>query len=421
MFCPVGNRYAKSIITGCENSDRTINYYTLIMMKRLTMIAVALFATCGAAFAQQSKSDETLEFRPHWTVNVQGGVAHTRGEAPFKELLSPAAQLSTTYKFHHAMGVRLGLGGWQAKGSEVLADQIYRFNYAQVTADYVLDLAGAFGGFNHKRVVNPYLFAGVGAAFGFNNTEAEPFKETLVYYWDGAKFFAPIRAGLGIDFRLSELISIGLEGNANILSDKFNSKKAHNVDWQFNALAGIKFRLGDNTRPSSAYAAKVAAAEAAAAALAAEKAAAEKAEADRLAAEKAEADRLAAEKAAAEKAAAEKAAAERAAIAAANSDNIYFTIGSTVIRKDEGAKIERLAQWMKDHPDFNVTLIGYADKETGTAQGNVTLSENRAKVVKERLISLGIPESRVSAAFKGDTVQPFAENDKNRVVTCELE
>ena len=76
---------------------------------------------------------------------------------------------------------------------------------------------------------------------------------------------------------------------------------------------------------------------------------------------------------------------------------------------------------MKDHPDFNVTLIGYADKETGTAQGNVTLSENRAKVVKERLISLGIPESRISAAFKGDTVQPFAENDKNRVVTCELE
>ena len=120
------------------------------MMKRLTLIAVALLATCSAASAQQSKGDETLEFRPHWTLNVQGGVAHTRGEASFGELLSPAAQLSTTYKFHHAMGVRLGLGGWQAKGSEVLADQIYKFNYAQLTADYVVDLAGAFGGFNHK-------------------------------------------------------------------------------------------------------------------------------------------------------------------------------------------------------------------------------------------------------------------------------
>ena len=376
------------------------------MMKRLTLIAVALLATCSAASAQQSKGDETLEFRPHWTLNVQGGVAHTRGEASFGELLSPAAQLSTTYKFHHAMGVRLGLGGWQAKGSEVLADQIYKFNYAQLTADYVVDLAGAFGGFNHKRVVNPYLFAGVGAALGFNNSEAEPYKEDLVYYWDGGKFFAPIRAGLGVDFSLSDKVSIGLEGNTYILSDEFNSKKAHNVDWQFNALAGITFRLGDNTRPSAAYAAKVAAAEAAAAALAAEKAAAEKAEAERLAAEKA---------------AAEKAAAERAAIAVANSDNIYFTIGSTLIRKDEAAKIERLAQWMKDHPDYNVTLIGYADKETGTAQGNVTLSENRAKVVKERLITLGIPETRISAAFKGDTVQPFAENEKNRVVTCELE
>ena len=391
------------------------------MMKRLTMIAVALFAMCSAASAQQSKSDETLEFRPHWTLNVQGGVAHTRGEAPFAELLSPAAQLSATYNFHHAMGVRLGLGGWQGKGSEVLADQIYRFNYAQLSADYMLDLAGAFGGFNHKRVVNPYLFAGVGAAYGFNNKEAEPFKDNLAYYWEGGKFFVPVRTGLGIDFRLSDLVSIGLEANANILSDKFNSKRAHNVDWQFNALAGLSFCFGGNTRPSSEYAAKVAAAEAAAAALAAEKAAAEKAEADRLAAEKAAAEKAEADRLAAEKAAAEKAAAERAAIAAANSDNVFFTIGSTVIRKAEGAKIERLAQWMKDNPSYNVTLVGYADRETGTAAGNVKLSENRAKVVKERLVELGIPESRIASAFKGDTVQPFAENEKNRVVTWTLE
>ena len=376
------------------------------MMKRLTMIAVALFAMCSAASAQQSKSDETLEFRPHWSLGVQGGAAYTLGEASFAKLLSPAAQLSATYNFHHAMGVRLGLGGWQGKGSEVLADQIYRFNYAQLSADYMLDLAGAFGGFNHKRVVNPYLFAGVGAAYGFNNKEAEPFKDNLAYYWEGGKFFVPVRTGLGIDFRLSDLVSIGLEANANILSDKFNSKRAHNVDWQFNALAGLSFCFGGNTRPSSEYAAKVAAAEAAAAALAAEKAAAEKAEADRLAAEKA---------------AAEKAAAERAAIAAANSDNVFFTIGSTVIRKAEGAKIERLAQWMKDNPSYNVTLVGYADRETGTAAGNVKLSENRAKVVKERLVELGIPESRIASAFKGDTVQPFAENEKNRVVTCTLE
>ena len=388
------------------------------------MIAASLLLLGGVASAQQSKTDETLEFRPHWSLNVQGGVAHTRGESEFSTLLSPAAQLSATYRFHHAMGVRFGFGGWQGKGAALLPEgyQGYAYQFAQLNADYILDLAGVFGGFNHKRVVSPYILAGVGAGYGFNNEQAAPYKDQLEYYWD-SKIFAPVgRAGLGIDFRLGECVSLGIEGNTNILSDKFNSKKAENVDWQFNVLAGLSFRFGKNTRPSVAYAEKVAAE--AAAAAAAEAAA--KAEAERLAAEKAAAEKAAAEKAAREKAeaerlAAEKAAAERAAKAAENSDNVFFTIGSTYIRKAEDAKLVKLAEWMKANPDFNVALVGHADRETGTPAGNMKLSENRAKVVKERLIKLGVPAERISTAFKGDTVQPFAENNKNRVVTCTLE
>ena len=388
------------------------------------MIAASLLLLGGVASAQQSKTDETLEFRPHWSLNVQGGVAHTRGESEFSTLLSPAAQLSATYRFHHAMGVRFGFGGWQGKGAALLPEgyQGYAYQFAQLNADYILDLAGVFGGFNHKRVVSPYILAGVGAGYGFNNEQAAPYKDQLEYYWD-SKIFAPVgRAGLGIDFRLGECVSLGIEGNTNILSDKFNSKKAENVDWQFNVLAGLSFRFGKNTRPSVAYAEKVAAE--AAAAAAAEAAA--RAEAERLAAEKAAAEKAAAEKAAREKAeaerlAAEKAAAERAAKAAENSDNVFFTIGSTYIRKAEDAKLVKLAEWMKANPDFNVSLVGYADRETGTPKGNEKLSAARAKVVKDRLVKLGVEESRIMTAYKGDTVQPFAENAKNRVVMCTLE
>ena len=394
------------------------------MMKRLTMIAASLLLLGGVASAQQSKSDETLEFRPHWSLGVQGGAAHTRGEQRFGDLISPSAQVSATYNFHHAMGVRLGLGGWQGKGGALTTSgyEGYAFNYGQFSADYVLDLANLFGGFKHDRVVNPYVFAGVGAAYGFGNDEAAAYKDILEYYWEGGKFFVPGRAGLGVDFRLGDKVTLGLEGNTFVLSDKFNSKRADNPDWQFNVLAGLKFALGGNTRPSKAYAEKVAAEEAAAAA-----AAAAAAEAERLAAEKAAreaAERAAAEKAAAEKAAreaAERAAAERAAKAAENSDNVFFTIGSTYIRKAEGEKLQKLADWMQANPDFNVSLVGYADKETGTPKGNEKLSANRAKVVKERLVKLGVAESRIMTAYKGDTVQPFAENAKNRVVICTLE
>ena len=376
------------------------------MMKRLTMIAVALLAMCSVASAQQSKSDESLEFRPHWSLKVQGGVAHTIGEASFAELISPAAQLSATYNFHHAMGVRVGLSGWQGKGSVVAADEIYRFRYGQLNADYVLDLASLIGGFKHDRVCSPYLFAGIGGAYGFDNKEAgelaPKYEGSLPYYWENIPLVVG-RFGAGVDFWVSKKVALGLEANGNFYSDKFNSKQATEdllADWQINLLAGVTFRLGDNTRPSAVYAAAVAAAEAAAAEAAA-KAAAEKAEAERLAAE--------------------KAAAERAAKAAENSDNVFFTINSTYIRKAEGEKLVKLADWMKANPDFNVALVGYADKETGTPAGNMKLSENRAKVVKERLVKLGVPAERISTAFKGDTVQPFAENNKNRVVICTLE
>ena len=402
------------------------------MMKRLTMIAVALPMLGGVASAQQSKSDESLEFRPHWSLKLQGGAAHTRGEAQFLELISPAAQLSASYNFHHAMGVRFGLSGWQGKGSVLSTEkELYKFQYGQLNADYVLDLASLIGGFKHDRIFSPYIFAGIGGAYGFNNEEAAALKADpkysamLPYYWDKLPLVVG-RFGLGADFWVSKRVALGLEANSNFYSDKFNSKEDMSgllADWQFNVLAGITFRLGDNTRPSAVYAAAVAAAEAAAAEAAA-KAAAEKAEAERLAAEKAAAEKAAAEKAAAEKAAreaAEKAAAERAAKAAENSDNVFFTINSTYIRKAEGEKLVKLAEWMKANPDFNVALVGHADRETGTPAGNMKLSENRAKVVKERLIKLGVPAERISTAFKGDTVQPFAENNKNRVVTCTLE
>ena len=383
-------------------------------MKKIMMLAVLLFIFGGITYAQQSKSDEAVEFRPHWDVSLQGGVSYTVGEASFGQLLSPAAQLSTTCHFHHAMGLRLGFGGWQGKGAVNIGTQgVYAFQYLQLNADYILNLANLINGFDHKRVVSPYVFAGIGAALGFNNEQASPYKTVMQYYWDGNMVSPVGRAGLGLDFRLSECMSLSLEGNANMLSDRFNSKKADNVDWQTGVLVGLSFRFGKNNRPSQAYADKVAAEEAAAKALAAEKAAAEKAEAERLAAEKA-----AAQKAEAERLAAEKAAAERAAAIAQNSDNIFFTIGSSVISKKELQKVEKLASWLNSNPDYSVLVVGYADKKTGKSDYNLVLSERRAKAVKKALLSAGVQSERIETDYKGDKVQPFSDNHQNRVVIC---
>ena len=391
---------------------------------------MTLLVMSNVVSAQQSRSDEKLEFRPNWGLKVQGGASFTIGEADFSKLLSPAAQLSATYNFHHAMGVRFGFSGWEGKGTVVVTDEMYSFRFLQLNADYVLDLASLFGGFKHDRIWTPYVFAGIGGAYGFDNKEAgkyvAEFGDVLSRYWETAPFFV-VRAGLGVDFWVAKNVALGLEANANGYSDKFNSKGAvsgFNPDFQFNALLGLKFRFGGNTRPSKAYADKVAAEEAAEAArlaaekAAAEKAAAEKAAAEKAAAEKAAAEKAAAEKAAAEKAAAEKAAAERARICAEQSTDVFFTIGSYSIRKSEMPKIDKLVEFLKANPDYSVSLVGYADKATGTSARNLVISKERVNAVKAKMIQLGAPADRIETDYVGDTVQPYVENDQNRVIIC---
>ena len=389
--------------------------------KKFLLVISVMLASAGIAEAQQSKSDNSVEFRPNWNIQLQGGAAYTIGEAQSGKLFSPSVFLSAGYKFHSMVGVRVGIGGWQAKGEAALIGEMYKIHFVQGNADLMLDLSTMFGGFNHRRVANVYMFAGAGVVGAFNNKQAEALSEVYNFdhLWTGSKCFAAGRFGAGVDFRCSDNISVGIEANANFMSDKFNSKSSKNLDWQLNLLAGFTYRFGKNYRPSKAYAEAKAAEEAARVAAQkaeeAKKAAEAKKEAERVAAEKAA--KAAAEKAAAEKAAADKAAA-RAALAKENSIEGSFVLGSYKIGANEGKKIDALAQWLNEHKDFSVLVIGYADKNTGTPKYNMELSKKRATEVQKRLLSKGVEAERITVEAKGDTEQPFAEPEKNRVVLC---
>lgn len=400
-----------------------------MIVKRLTLLIVALMCVLSA-HAQQSKTDESVEFRPYWDIQLQGGASYTVGESSkIGDLLSPSLYLSTNYRFHHAMGVRFGLGGWQGRGFAVLADKGYAFKFLQLNADYKLDMCGIFGGYNHRRVVNPYLLAGVGFNYGFNNKQANAIVSDsaaefvkFAYLWD-SKFFVAGRFGVGIDFRVGERVMLNLEANANVLSDKFNSKRAENVDWQMNFLAGVSYSFGKKTATSQKWVEEQEALKAAE--LARQQQEAAEAEAKRKAAE--EAERKAAEEAARLRAEQEAAAeaVRLSEIRQANveqySEEIFFTIGSYVIRKAEGEKITRLAKWLNENLDYRVAIVGYADKETGTTAGNLRLSERRAEAVKAALVKAGVDVSRMDFAFYGDKEQPFAQPHQNRVVICTLQ
>ncbi len=95
---------------------------------------------------------------------------------------------------------------------------------------------------------------------------------------------------------------------------------------------------------------------------------------------------------------------------------VFFRINSANIDRQQQISVYNTAEYMKSNPNATVEIVAYADKQTGTPDYNMKLSERRAKAVADALTSqYNIDSSRINIDWKGDTIQPYDENDWNRV------
>ena len=351
-----------------------------------------LIAGSTMSFAQdrQIKEEGKTVFKPHWFMQAQVGAANTIGEAKFTDLISPAAAVNFGYKFAPAFGVRIGASGWQAKGGWVNPEQKYQFKYVQGNVDLMVDLSSLFCGFNPKRVFNGYLFAGAGLNHAFDNDEANVLDTRtyeMEYLWQDSKNLVAGRLGLGCDLRLSERIAFNIEANANVLSDKFNSKKAGNSDWQFNALVGLSIKLGKSyTKTAPVY----------------------------YEAEPAPVVEQPKLKPVVEQPQSVK----EVVVPQAIKRDIFFALNSARIQDAQQVKITELADYLEKNPAAKVSVTGYADENTGNAGINMKLSIARAKNVADALKAKGVAADRITVDSKGDTVQPYSIPEENRVSIC---
>lgn len=363
--------------------------------KRNYLVAAAVAAALPMA---AQTPDAGYEFRPHAYIQAQGGAQYTLGEAPFGDLLSPTVQLGVGWQFKPWLGARLAVGAWESRGGlngytvgGPARNVTYSYNYVAPGVDAVFNLSNAICGFNPKRVVSVSAFVGAAANIGFGNDEANAIARQgypLAYLWDGTKVRPVGRAGLGIDFRLADAVSIGIEGNANVTSDRYNSKDAGQPDWYFNVMAGVRINLGKTHRRRAAE------------------------QPVRQPEPVAEQPAPVVEKPAPQPAEQPKRAEEMRR-------DVFFLINSASIRPDEAAKVAELAAYLKANPQLRVTVTGYADAQTGTDAINDRLSRRRAEAVAKALTAEhGIEAGRIAVDSKGSRVQPFAENDKNRVTVC---
>ena len=360
-------------------------------MRIRNLLIAILTVSSTVAFAQeqrQIKEEGKTVFKPHWFMQVQAGAAHTVGEADFTDMISPAAAVNVGYKFAPAFGARLGVSGWQAKAGWVTPSQTYQYKYLQGNLDIMADLSTLFCGFNPKRVFNAYIFGGAGLNHAFDNDEANALdtrSHELEYLWQDKQNLIAGRMGLGCDLRLNDRLAINIEGNANALSDKFNSKKAGNCDWQFNVLVGLNIKLGKSYKKTAPVYYE---------------------------------PEPVVEQPKPQPVVKQPEPEPVAVVVEPMKQNIFFALNSALLQKDQQSKIDAMVAYMEKYPASKVAITGYADKETGNPRINMTLSEKRAKIVADALKDKGIAPDRIVTDFKGDTVQPFRVPEENRVSVC---
>ena len=357
-------------------------------IKKVLVLTAFAALTATQAKAQENQSESTWQFIPHWYLQLQAGASHTLGEAKFFDLVTPSVQLGAGYQFNPYLGVRAKVNGWQAKGGWVNPEQTYKFNQMGLEADLRLDLTNLIGGYNPVRPVSVGIFAGVGANMAWGNDEAQQLNTNgykLPYLWDGTKVRPVGNAGLDINFRVSNSVSIGLEANAHMLSDKFNSKKAGNADWYFNALAGVRINLGKTYVKN----------------------------------EPVKEEPVAVEPAPVAPAVKPAPVVEEVKKVEPLRREIFFKINTSKIAESETVKIRDIVAYLNANPNAKITITGFADAGTGNTKINDRLAKERAEAVANTLISqYAIDAARITSESKGSREQPFAENDKNRVSIC---
>ena len=368
-------------------------------------IAAALLLVSGSAMAQSTYTDAEgteYEFNKHAFITVGGGLQYTLGEAKFGDLLSPNFQLGVGYQFSPVLAARIQANGIQAKGGwnglgNPPINENYKFNYVAPGIDVMFNLSNLICGYNPLRVFNLTAYLGGGANIAWGNDEVNDIATRLMsrtglgaynleYLWDGSKINPFGRGGLEASFRLSDKVKLVVEGNANLLSDHFNSKKAGNADWYFNGLVGLRFNLGESytkrepvvtpppTQPETIPTVPVVTTP--------------KPDPVTPPVETVEPLRR----------------------------DIFFVINKYEIRPDEKVKVAQIAEYLNKYPNAKVALCGYADAQTGNDRINDRLGLQRVTVVKDMLVKeFGIPESRITADSKGAREQPFAINEQNRV------
>lgn len=381
-------------------------------MKKFSLLLItALFAFGMSAQEVQNVSNGTVYLKDkasdHWYIGLGGGTniysskEETDAKADFGKRLGWNGQLEIGRWNSPVWGARFVIDGGLIKHVAdvprvgVNGDD---HNWLGAHLDLMWNMTNALGGYNPDRVWNFVPYFGVGYMYGLIDWkkphDSDLFKDqNQTLTWN---------AGLINNFHLSRKVAIFLELGARIVQGNFDWTLYHDgshKEWDllFTGVAGLKFGLGKQ-----------------------EFTPAELMDYNLINDLNSQINRLRAENEELRKR--PESCPECPEVAPAVEETVYvpnvvfFRIDSYKIDKGQQVSVYNTAEYLKANPNAKVNIVAYADRQTGYPAYNLALSEKRAKAVANALINeYGIDSDRISVDWKGDTVQPYAENDWNRV------
>lgn len=348
-------------------------------------------ATCMLALPTQAQSEKRLnDTYPYGFMSVAGGGLWTLDKdlPTGRNRFTPMGEFGFGGMFCPYAGARLTFD----IGAEKLLDEGEKAKktYLYSNLDAMLNVTNFFYG-TKPHLLHLYAIGGV----GLGSLPNESRTQKLPYN---------VRVGGQLEARLSEHWGVYLEALA---VNRHNIVQPTAKKWQAQTMLGVKYcfsgkanyKVGLN---SSSVAQDFYNAQNAQNANAAEAAAREKA-------------RKEAAKPVVEKKV-ERQAPVKVERVACKPVNIFFTIGKSQVPANN-KELTQIADYVSKNPDVKVYVTGYADAGTGSPEVNQRVSKSRAEAVAAALQQqYGIKASALQVDYKGDTVQPFADNDQNRVV-----
>ena len=357
-----------------------------------SLLAAAAVAVPASAQYTPAKADKS-EY-PHMFIGLQGGAQITFTNYQASKLITPIGVFNVGGMLTPAIGARINVSGYKAKGGLAKANQTYDYKFVNTNFDLMLNLCNVFA--PHKNhTINAYLIGGAGFGYAWDNeamsaeVQQNIEKETRGR-WNKDRFVHSFRVGMQLEAELGRNVGLNLEVTANNLQDRFNTKLNGKGDWQLQAMLGLNFKFAHkkkavkqteevpvlpehNEQPAPAPMPKPE----------------PKPETEVQPQKQVVTKRI----------------------------EVFYKINSSKPSETEESKLRKLAEWLKQHPEAQVELVGYADAGTGNASINMRVAQRRVNEAARLLTDkYGIEAARIHTDCKGDTVQPFSNNNDNRVV-----